>query len=49
MDIQMFVVGIIFLAAFIYVGRRIFMQFKGKSAAGCEKCGTVEKVKEINN
>lgn len=43
MDIQVLVVILIFLAALIFIGRRIFLQFKGKSQAGCEKCGLEDK------
>lgn len=38
MDIQMFVVLLVFAAALFFIGRRVFLQFKGKSQAGCEKC-----------
>jgi hypothetical protein len=49
MDIQMFVVVLIFAAALFFIGRRIFLQFKGKSQAGCEKCELAKPGEQIKN
>ncbi|MFS8617673.1 MAG: FeoB-associated Cys-rich membrane protein [Solitalea sp.] len=43
MDVQVIIVGILFVAALFYVGRVVYRMFKPKSgaacASGCGKCG----------
>lgn len=43
MDIQLIIVGILFAAALLYVGRIVYRMFKPKAGAGCAsgcgKCG----------
>lgn len=43
MDMQLFVVILIFSVAVVYIIRRFVLQFKGKKKAGCEKCGIADK------
>jgi hypothetical protein len=42
--IQSILVGLIFIAALLYVGRLVFRSFQAKSdcATGCGKCGAVD-------
>jgi hypothetical protein len=41
---QTILVSILFLAALLYVGRLIFLNFKSKSvcSTGCGKCGAID-------
>ena len=43
MDIQLWVVIGVFAASVFYMGRRIYLQMRGKKQAGCEKCDVVGK------
>ena len=43
MDIQLFIVILIFLLAVFFIARRFYLQMKGKKSAGCENCGVAEK------
>jgi hypothetical protein len=42
--IQQIIIGLLFTAALIYVGRLIYKSFQAKSgcATGCGKCGAVD-------
>lgn len=42
--LQTAIVGLIFLAAVIYLGRLVYLSFRSKSgcATGCGKCGAVD-------
>ncbi len=44
MDIQLFVVILIFMVAVVYIIRRLVMVFRGKKKSGCEKCGIADEV-----
>ncbi|QEC52069.1 FeoB-associated Cys-rich membrane protein [Anseongella ginsenosidimutans] len=44
MDVQVFIVGVLFAAALFYVGRIVYRMFRpkpgaGGCASGCGKCG----------
>jgi len=44
---QEIIVGLLFLSAAIFMGRRIYKQYQAKSgcaSAGCNACGTDKKV-----
>jgi hypothetical protein len=43
MDIQFFILVVLFAAALIFFIRRLYFQFSGKKKSGCEKCNDVEK------
>jgi hypothetical protein len=46
MDIQLWVIAVIFSGAIFYFARRMYLQVKGKKSSGCEKCGIVEEDKK---
>jgi hypothetical protein len=51
MDIQLFVVGLIFLLALFFIARNIYLKATGRRKAGCENCGIsgeVMKDKAVN-
>ncbi len=43
MDIQLWVVIVVFAASLFYMSRRVYFQMKGKKQSGCEKCDVVGK------
>jgi hypothetical protein len=43
MDIQLFILVLVFIAASVLFIRRIVLQFSGKKKSGCEKCDLAEK------
>jgi hypothetical protein len=43
MDIQFFILAVLFIAASVFFIRRLSHQFSGKKKSGCEKCDLSER------